>query len=95
MFKKTSVSLMCNKGDGSKHHGASFVKILICWDVKNDQVKPIIIGSDSTGNTSEEAAEGINNLLLVFDNEVKRHSVKVICQGTDAGGGGGGSFFYI
>ena len=58
-------------------------------------MKPIIIGSDSTGNTSEEAAEGINNLLLVFDNEVKRHSVKVICQGTDAGGGGGGSFFYI
>ena len=94
MFKQTSVSLMCDKDDGSKHRdGASFVKILICWDVKHDQVRSIVIGINGAGNTLEEAAEGINNLLLVFGNKVEGNRVRLICQGTDAGGGRCGIIF--
>ena len=54
----------------------------------------ISIGIDGAGNTSEEAVEGINNSLVVFDNEVEGHRIRVIAQGTDAGGGGVGSSLF-
>ena len=68
---------MCEKCNGSKHRNdTSFVNILICRDVKNDQVKPIVIYIDATGNTSEKAAERISNVLLACDTELEGHRVR-------------------
>ena len=40
---------------------------------------------ETAGNSSKEAAEGINHALLKFDGNGR---VKFVAQGSDAGGGG-------
>ena len=77
---------MCDKGDGSKgRDGANFVKLLAYWDEENKKVRVVSIGIDGAGNSSQEAAAGIDFSLLPFDHNDFR--VVLIGQCTDAGGG--------
>ena len=63
------------------------------WDEINKKVRVVIIGIDGAGNTSEEAAAGIDFSLLPFDHDGFR--MIFIAQGTDSGGGGTGSSIKI
>ena len=84
---------MCDKGDGSKgRDGANFVKLLAYWDEENKKVRLVSIGIDGAGNSSQEAAAGIDFSLLPFNHNDFR--VVLIGQCTDAGGGGTGSSLY-
>ena len=61
VFKASPLSLMCDKGDGSKgRDGENFVKLLAYWDEENKKVRVVSIGIDGAGNSSQEAAKGID-----------------------------------
>ena len=90
ILKHIPKSLMCDKGDGGKvRDGASFFKLIVYWDKIHKRVRVVSIGIYGAGNTSEEAAAGIDFFLLPFDHDGFR--MVFIAQGTDAGGGGTGS----
>ena len=83
---------MCDKGDGSKgRDGANFPKLVIQYNFANEKVRVVCISIETAGNSSKEAAEGINHALLKFDGNGR---VKFVAQGSDAGGGGVGSSLF-
>lgn len=86
-IKGVPLTLTCNKGEGgSKRDRASFIK-LVARDYENEE-RVIVrsIGRDTTGNTSRDAAAGINSALTLFD--LPGNKLKLSNQCTDAGGGG-------
>ena len=81
------LTIMADKGEGeSKRDGASFVKLAASYDDEHGKVNVSFIGIQSAGNTSKDAAMGVDNALLLFD-DVDRKQV-LDNGGTDAGGGG-------
>ena len=77
---------MCDKGDGAgKRGGASFVKLIARWNLKNQKVRVTSIGIEGAYNTTQSRAEGIDHSLTFFD--IPNHRVYTHGQGVNAGGG--------
>ena len=86
-FEGKPLALMCDKGDESKgRDGAHFPKLVIQYNNVNGKVRLACISIETAGNSSKEAAEGINHALLKFNSNGR---IKFVAQGSDAGGGGG------
>ena len=86
-MRPNALSLLADKGEGeNKRNGASFVKLLARYDETRRRVKVTSIGIQSAGNTSIDAAEGIDHALKVYD--YPDDSILLSNHGTDAGGGG-------
>ena len=65
-IKGKRLSLICDKGE-NKGPEASFVKLL-CWYNKiMNKVETICFGIESAGNTSTNAAQGIDHLLKYIE----------------------------
>ena len=86
-MRPNALSLLADKGEGeNKRNGASFVKLIARYDETRSRVKVTYVGVQSAGNTSIDAAEGIDHALQVYDCSDDR--ILLSNHGTDAGGGG-------
>ena len=66
-MQPNALSLLTDKGEGeNKRNGASFAKLLARYDETRSRVKVTSIGIQSAGNTSVDAAEGIDHALQVY-----------------------------
>ena len=69
-MKGVPLGLMCDKGEGQKkRNGASFIKLVPRFDMKTDKIKVTCIGIQSAGNSSIDAAEGVDHVLKPYDHE--------------------------
>ena len=65
-IKGKRLSLICDKGE-NKGLEASFVKLLYLYNKIMNKVETICFGIESAGNTSKNAAQGIDYSLKLFE----------------------------
>ena len=90
-IKESGVSLMCDKGESRSSNetkkNAPHVKLLAYYNKVRQKVCVLNFGSNTTGNTSEDAAKDIDHALKIWDHIIEGR-ILFSAQCTDAGGGG-------